>query len=326
MNIPNDTGHPWRLKKFVEYQHEVPSIHYRFIGEYAKKRKLNFSDCIDLFWFCSTCYNEVTAILMFEKSYMKLNPKELKQAWIDNKNMLVFNSSRMYAKSMDWFVPLMYSWHRITKNNSEKWFKGIINKAKSEEDAYTSLYKNLLGVRYVGRFAADVFMECVMYMKDYLDIPIVEPFKLDWKHCSNLTSGLMNIFYEDEAADEFDRTEKILISEDKLYTYLNKIQTAIGHKYPEQDNDIPMFIGKICSFRNLFKSTRYGGYHHDRQLETVKAYEEIYPKFAKRMYELRAEMFPHHLLGELNGWEGIRKERKKLWITKGLTGVEKIAN
>lgn len=36
-NIPNDDGKRYRLKKFVEYQHEVPSIHYRVLGEYIKK-------------------------------------------------------------------------------------------------------------------------------------------------------------------------------------------------------------------------------------------------------------------------------------------------
>ena len=38
-HIPNDDGKYYRLEKFVEYQHEVPSIHYRFLGEYIKKHR-----------------------------------------------------------------------------------------------------------------------------------------------------------------------------------------------------------------------------------------------------------------------------------------------
>ena len=39
-------------------------------------------------------------------------------------------------------------------------------------------------------------------------------------------------------------------------------------------------------------------------------------------YDLRKFMFDKRFLGEYHTWNGIRKERKKLWIQKGLTGVE----
>ena len=87
-----------------------------------------------------------------------------------------------------------------------------------------------------------------------------------------------------------------------------------------------MFIGKICSFRNLFKNARYGGFHHDRQLQVIKEYEKVLPEYEylwKECYDLRKTMFDKRFLGELNGWNGIRKERKKLWLTTGLTGAEK---
>ena len=41
LEIPNDSGHPYRLDKFVEYQHNVPSIHYRTLGQYILKRNLS---------------------------------------------------------------------------------------------------------------------------------------------------------------------------------------------------------------------------------------------------------------------------------------------
>ena len=111
----------------------------------------------------------------------------------------------------------------------------------------------------------------------------------------------------------------------QLTKKLKVIQAEIGKTYPEQNNEICMFIGKICSFRNLFKNARYGGFHHDRELEVLKQYEKDFPSYNslwKQCYKIRLDIFPHHLLGELNGWEGIRKERKKLWLTTGKTGVE----
>ena len=170
-------------------------------------------------------------------------------------------------------------------------------------------------------------MECLCYLKDWFGLYVKEPLTLDWKNCANLTSGIFNIFYEDERANEFDKTGQITRADKvELTGDLRIIQKAIGETYPEQDNDITMFIGKICSFRNLFKAARYGGFHHDRELGVIRQYEADFPEYCslwQKCYDLRKEIFPNHLLGELHGWAGIRKERKKLWLEKGLTGVER---
>ena len=164
------------------------------------------------------------------------------------------------------------------------------------------------------------------YLKDYLGISIKEPTKIDWKNCANLTSGIFNIFYEDEKANEFDKTKKVTPLEIKyLSTKLSAIQKSIQGTYPEQDSEISMFIGKICSFRNLFKNARYGGFHHDRQLGVLKQYEVDFSQYSylwEECYKLRKDIFPSRFLGELHGWDGIRKERKKIWLTTGKTGVE----
>ena len=159
-----------------------------------------------------------------------------------------------------------------------------------------------------------------MYLKDFFGLSYKEPSKLDWKHCSNLTSGLLNIMYLDQEANDFDKTGKISIPEDDLRKELKTLQCAIQAKYPDQENDINLFIGKICSFRNLFKGTRYGGFHHDRELGWIKLYQKRFPAHKllwKRLYKLRKQMFTPRFLGELRGWDGIRTERKKLWLTEG---------
>lgn len=166
----------------------------------------------------------------------------------------------------------------------------------------------------------------MVLMKDDLGLNVKEPATLDWKNCSNLTSGTYNIFYEDEKANEYDRTGVVTDLEKAYLTLkIKQIQKRIAETYPEQNNEISVFVGKICSFRNLFKGARYGGFHHDRQLGVLKNYEAAFPEFDdlwRHCYEIRREIYPHKLLGELNGWDGIRKDRKKLWLTKGLTGVE----
>ena len=320
-HIPHDDGKTYRLKKFVEYQHEVPSIHYRFLGEWIKKYRYNRETAVELCWFMSVTYNEITCVLLNELSY----PPEY--LWKKYKEKLNFGSARKYAKNMDWFVPLMNEWNRITQGIPYEWL--LSKKGASPEQTYRNIHGSLCEINHVGRFAADLFMECLVYLKDELRIDLKEPLLLDWKNCANLTSGIFNIFYEDERANEYDRTRKVT-EKDKaeLTKDLLLIQKEIGKTYPAQDNDVTMFIGKICSFRNLFKAARYGGFHHDRELGVIKQYEVDFPEYFslwQKCYELRREIFPNHLLGELHGWKGIRKERKKLWLTKGLTGVEQNA-
>ena len=319
-HIPHDNGTDYRLKKFVEYQHEVPSIHYRFLGDYIVKYNISRTEAINMCWYMSITYNEITCLVLSKL----LSVMSEETIWENYKTVLDFGSARKYAKNNDMFVQLMRDWKTLTKGNPEKWLRDL--NSQTGEKTYRNIQRELEKVKNCGRFASDLFLETISYLKDYVGINIKEPFTLDWKNCANLTSGIFNIFYEDEKANEFDKTGKIT-ELDKLYLSkkLKIIQAAIKQTYPEQNVEISMFIGKICSFRNLFKAARYGGFHHDRQLGVLKKYEKDLPEFKKlwnECYELRREIFPNRFLGELHGWDGIRKERKKLWLTTGNTGVE----
>lgn len=321
-HIPHDDGETYRLRKFVEYQHEVPSIHYRFMGEWIKAHGYDLSRALDMCWYMSVTYNEITCILLDQMIEVeKMKPDEL---WKWYKPVLDFGSARKYAKNNDWFVPLMQGWEEMTPRGGLEWL--LSHRKSSPVETYASIQKQLRGLKFVGRFATDLFMESVCYLQDYLGVSMKEPLVLDWKNCANLTSGIFNIFYEDEKANAYDKTGT-LNKEDIPYLTekLEVIQQAIRDTYPEQDADITMFIGKICSFRNLFKNARYGGFHHDRELGVIHAYEASLPQYYgiyKECYELRKKIFPDRFLGELHGWTGIRKERKKMWLKTGLTGAE----
>lgn len=326
-NIPGDTGKDWRLNKFVEYQHEVPSIHYRVLGEYIKQNHINVSLAVFMCWYMSCTYNEVTCILLSQliqlRDIKKSNCHEYFQNfWKEYKPKLLFGSSRKYAKNMDWFPILMEEFFVLTKKQPYKWLKSF----PSGEQGYQEIFAELSQLKFVGRFATELFMESVLYLNDYFETSFIEPCHLDWKHCSNLTSGILNIFYQDEEANIFDKTGKILVSEEFLTKKLSYIQKRIQEVYPEQAFDgVNLFVGKICSFRNLFKKTRYGGFHHDRELGVLREYEQLFPEYQNlwdEIFDLRLKMFKPKYLGEIGGWDGIRPERKKLFITKGLTGVE----
>ena len=68
-NIPGDKGWPWRMNKFVEYQHVVPAIHPMFLDGYMVNNQDNFTkdDYVWLSWLISCTYNEVTTVFLFER-------------------------------------------------------------------------------------------------------------------------------------------------------------------------------------------------------------------------------------------------------------------
>lgn len=317
-HIPGDNGKDYRLRKFAEYQHEVPSIDCRFLGEWIKKYNLDKDTAVDMIWLLSVSYNEITAIFLNEYKIRTM------EEWLENKSKLSFGSARKYVKNLDLFVGLMEEWEQATNGKPYEWILQFVS--PDAEKTYNNILNGISSLKNVGHFSAYRFVDCFVYLKDWFNMDITGSSVLDWKNCANMTSGIYNIFYEDERANEFDRTHKVSqIEKAYLKSRLKIIQETIHEIYPEQDNDISIFIGKICSFRNLFKNARYGGFHHDRQLGVIRKYQQDYPEYSElweKCLELRKETFPERFLGELHDWDGIRKERKKIWLTTGKTGVE----
>lgn len=321
-NIPNDDGKTYRLKKFVEYQHEVPAIHYRFAGTWVKNNMYDLDRAVDMCWYMCVTYNEITCVFLDSLIKKGINYNDI---WKEYGDKIIFGSARKHVKLCGRFEFLMEQWRKETKNGSYIWLMRL--QGITPVESLKNLRNSLCKFKEVSRFSADLFVEMIQWLQDYLGFYISEPKGLDWKNCANLTSGTYNIFYQDEKANLYDKNKKVSKS-DCLYldSCLKIIQNEIHRTYPEQDCRVYFFSDKICSFRNLFKAARYGGFHHDRELEWIKKYQQTFPEYEelwRNCYKIRYDIFPHNLLGELNGWNGIRKERKRLWLDRGLTGVEK---
>lgn len=324
--IPGDEGHPWRLQKYIEYQAAVPPIGPATYLPWAKHYGLCARDCIGLAWFNSTCYCEVTALHMLQ--YVGRGEMTADRYWEEFGKVLVFNSARRYAKSLGWFVPLMANWEKRTGADPVRWLGRFVD--DDPRRAYRQLYGELEQWQYMGRFSVELFTDAIVQMsrEGLLGEQRFEAPGIHWREGANMTSGLFNVFYRDEWAEEYDRTR--LVTQEGTHALdeaLGNLQDAIHRAYPHQDVSPSVITPKLCSWRNLFKATRYAGYHHDRQLEILRHYETQLPGEAlwERLYALRHETFDARLLGECGGWTGIRPERKRLWRKYGLTGAEGLA-
>lgn len=335
--IPGDKGGNWRLQKFVEYQHYAPAVDPLTYVEFAKRRGLDKDECVALAWYHSLTYCEITAAFLLEQlNFRSVQLAEVEKFWDKNKPTLIFGSARKYVKNMDWFVPLMDNWLEdisFFDNGGDmerrpyKWLRKMAHPKKNNpRERYKNIERYLGNWKFMGRFSIDLFTEAIIAMNraGLLDIEL-EAAGYDWRKTSNLTSGLLNIMYDDEGANYFDSSGKLPVSTDTLDKALENVWNAVKYTYPNQDIDKVSVVNKICSFRNLFKKARYGGFHHDRQLGNLIHYKNELPNYSNlwiEFFRIREAIFPKHMLGEYGGWDGIRKERKKLWVEKGLTGVE----
>ena len=321
-NIPGDDGKYWRMDKLIECKQMVEYADVPVIAEYSKH--LNTPDeAILVAWFFSMTYSEPSAFWLLDNlDYYHMDKAYLNDFWRTYKEKIPFNSSRRYCRNMDWFVPLMSNFMAKTKRHPYRWFKSLYDESDSPEDKYKKIYSELIRYKFMGRFSTELFMWAIDALSQYGLIPKVyakEP-PFSWKNGSNVTSGMLNLIYLDEEANLYDKTKQLNKNlEPLLDEGLEKLYERCKYKNV-QVNDYSTIIPRICSFRNLFKANRYMGYHQDRQLEGMLKLSKLSNtdiSSIEKLYAIRKNLYSKELLGELNDWTGIRKERKKLFLTTG---------
>lgn len=327
MIIPNDTGGDWRARKFVEYAHFVPPLHQSFLIEYAKRRNLTEDQCVVLSFLMGNVYSELTAIFMFENwgkgCPTKAEVDSFLKIWNDK---MVYGTARKWIRynnrawtTMNWFVDR-------TERDPGSWFNSIAIGANDREVYDNIKAESMLCPEY-GRFASDLFNEILMiFNKDgRIKTDLRSDESIDFYEGDNLTSGLLNILYLDDRADEYDKNRKLSVAEfDMLMDKLFELK-ALYKEVNGKDIDIPLFVTKVCSFRNCFKGRRGGGYHHYRQLKYLRHFEEIAPDYKSlwdECYDIRKTVYPEVLRGEEFGMFDIPKGLTRWWLDYGWIGNE----
>ena len=69
----------------------------------------------------------------------------------------------------------------------------------------------------------------------------------------------------------------------------------------------------LCDFNSMTKGKYYSGIDIDHMQEDLLNTKSIYTDLA---FEGRKKTIPNEYLGELNGWTGVRKEKKKEYVIK----------
>lgn len=298
-----------RLAEFVNYHiNGDGECNNDVLREYAERHGLSIQDRFDLSYFFSVTYCVQSSVIMFgELKEIIRGPREYAER---KKEELLFQSDRKYIKMKDSFERVLVQHREIRKSAGR-----IIEPGKKKVRLQDAI-KEVQRWDLFGRFSAFLFLETFLNMIG----AETENATIEWEKGNTATSGLMNVFCYDKEADEFDKTgkinPKICTNLDRMYRYLEKrIEEAGG------DSDTTKVETSLCAYRKFYKGSRYNGYYLDRMLEEINWFSKNKPKyndFGKEILEIRAEMFNPKYLGEIGGWEGIRKELKKAYKETGV--------
>lgn len=295
-----------RMDEFVQYHMNGDGeCNTVVLVEWANKHSLDFQERFELAYFFSITYAVESAIILFEERENAL--KHIKTWSQENKRKIVFQSDRKYMRMKDSFEKCL-EWFKKHRN-----VENFLNMVQVGEVINLETAINFIeGWTMFGRFSAFLFLEMFVNLIG----AEIENTTIDWKHGNTATSGLLNIFGYDKAANAFDKTGQLAIPAEKMDEYLetliHMIEKAGGSK------NVTEIETSLCAYRKFYKGSRYNGYYLDRMLEEINTMKNDYPFIIKEVLDIRRKKFDTKYLGEIGGWSGIRPSMKKLYKETGV--------
>lgn len=138
--------------------------------------------------------------------------------------------------------------------------------------------------------------------------------------CMNHNLDAPEIFYPEAESPRLGMQYALNYFPQRInYDYLNKsteqVLSMLKRYCPEADH--MYFESCLCAYKGLWKRRRYIGYYIDRSQEEIIAMEKNTGEDFSRLWQAREEVFPHYMLGELNGWQGRRKHLYNVFANTG---------
>lgn len=316
MEIPNDAGGTWRINKLIEYiglfPDEIGPVMRHFFNVY----KMDENDQVWWILLYSASYCMGTACVLWrELDYRNVRKSDLQEFWVNNKGRLLFQSDRRYIKNMNQFNDIAWEFLTRCKRHPWKYLSQFITDDPYE--TYKNLYKEVSSWKFYGRFGTILFL----YNLHKLMGVDLDYNKYDWKTGKTTTAAIFNAFYKDDRADEFEKEAKLSTEEvEWLDKILGKVTNQLKRRYPAKDWTLMGITSDLCSYRKLFKRTRYLGYYVDRQQEELLQLQDSWPEYEKmwnRFWKWREKTIDTKYLGEKLGYSGVRKEHMLAWVARG---------
>lgn len=168
------------------------------------------------------------------------------------------------------------------------------------EERYWEAYKDVLSIPFYGRYNGMKFVEYGMRYCDFpLELPGIHP-RGGWSPRSTLS-----LLYPDriDALMGDDRDEHLTIADDSADQAIDIMRDFYGVEMDRYKMQV-----LLCDYKQAFFRRQFPG----RSLDSTLHYaSKIRPHFGDKDTEIwraRSEAFPHECLGEVGGWDDVRKD------------------
>jgi len=190
----------------------------------------------------------------------------------------------------------------------------------SKEKDWFILLKNLNSVWGNGRWASFTLGEIFQKVNK---LPVL-PTDIMNENSSGPRTGLELLMGKAKGKTKKEKLADLKAKADALFRMVRpRIKTNIFY-LPKNHYDYGMMESQLCDFNSMTKGLYYTGRDIDRDLERiirtlrVAADVGIDIRPAKRLWEIRREVFPSELLGELHGWYKRHTYAKKFYKNFGI--------
>ena len=306
-NLPNDDGKAYRKRQFMsllknpEKGYIDGATDYCLLVAFARNYGLRDDERFWLAYLYGLSYSQTTAIRTFLEfpNLSRVKLRQLEKFWESNKETLYFNHDRKYVKNNNAFVPAIKNIQELTQGMSPLYYWDDLT-----QEGFRPMYRAVKrDWYYFGPMGLYLFFDALWGL---LPQWYVDPDKLDWKSCGKtVPEGMAHFLYLDEVVDS------------KEYP-LNRFDKMVELIQQRSEQPLVIIESTLCAFRKLFKGTRYVGYYADRMLLECKQYGKPLLDKGVDLWKYREQTIPKEMLGELNGWDGIREDRLRLWLEKGV--------
>ncbi|HPI20678.1 MAG TPA: hypothetical protein PKY56_09935 [Candidatus Kapabacteria bacterium] len=254
------------------------------------------------------------AILYEFPDYSTINYDKFDRFWKSEKQNLEFTSDRRRVKSMDYPLACIKSYKSIMGKDQEETLNEYI--VEDANQSYLNLMKFCSQFFYFGRYSIDLYLgKTTSLLGLNIDGELI-----DFRSAESIRNGMLYALKMDDYVTlHHKKPIRQLTSEDyrfldsKLLQLTGELNKEMGKKYTIWD------VGStLCPYKKLFWGDRYVGYYIDRQLGELRRAEDKLkniPFFP--FWDIRKSKMNKEYLGELQGWDDIRKPLQKKFMETG---------
>lgn len=236
--------------------------------------------------------------------FEKVDVGRLERWHTTNWRRLRYNTDRKYEKGH--LVEMFLSYKELIGDQSqEQFFSGLLQSNDPVRN-FHRVWRELLKLRRFGRYAVYIYTEALARCMGM-------PIQADTAFLKEAKSSRNGLCYALSRKDWVDAPVSS-IDFSVLEAETSKLMRELEQENPGLRVDYWLMESVMCAFKGHFRTTkgRYIPFYVDRMLEEIHQLELLEPEATKGiawevLHQFRWATFPPEFLGELGGWDGIRK-------------------